>query len=109
MQFSEFMSKNWQKIIIILLVIMFFGTCGSNCSNKNKLRKYTKEIQMVDSIKNTLNDSIVVLNGDIKELKHENERLKGTIDLLNKSIGDLNNALHRNVVVNIKQEEHHEE
>lgn len=104
MQFSDFMSKHWQKIVMILLVIMFFSTCASNCSNKNKLRTYSKEIVMIDSIKNTLNDSIAVLNVDIKALQNENGRLRDKVELLNKSNSDLNNALHRNVIVNIKQE-----
>lgn len=104
----EFLKKHGMKIIISILVVMFFGTCANNCSNKNKLREYAKTATVSDSVICVMTDSISKLNMQIKDLNTELQNTKEVIGLLNKSNSDLNKALNRNVVVNIKQESNEE-
>lgn len=105
----EFLKKNWQKIVMVLLVVLFFSTCANNCSHKNEIRTLKNTYAKSDSIITDLQDTVSAykvrvkdLNRDIKELKSKNEMLK-------ESNADLNRALNRKVVVNIKQYEDEEE
>lgn len=100
----EFIKKHWQKILIVLFVLLFFGTCTSNCSHKNEIRVLKNTYASTDSIISSLNDSISFYKLEIKELKRDKKEMAEKIEMLNKSVSDLNKALNRSVVVNIKQE-----
>lgn len=101
----EFIKKNYIKIVMILLVLFSFSMCAKNCSNKNKLRTNIEAGALLDQNIKQLEDSIVVLNITIKDLKNDLSTANSKVELLTKSNDDLNKALGRKVVVNISQEE----
>lgn len=100
----EFIKKHWKKIVLGLFVIIFFGMCSNNCSNKNELRNLKSTYSQADSIMTSMNDSILFLNDSIKYLNKDIESLKRDNFALQNHVSDLNKALNRNVVVNIKQD-----
>ncbi len=104
----DFIKKHWMKIVIGLFVIIFFGMCTNNCSNKNKIRTMQQTYSKSDSIISTLNDSIVILNDSIKYLNKDIKSLERDNLSMKNHVEDLNRALKRNVVVNITNDKNEE-
>lgn len=101
----DFIKKHWIKIVIGLFVVIFFGMCTNNCSNKNKIRTMEHTYLTSDSIITTLTDSVSLLNDSIKYLNKDIEGLKRDNSSLKAHVEDLNKALRRNVVVKISNKE----
>lgn len=72
--FGSWMKKNWKIVVIFILLIFSFSKCTSSCSNKNKVKVLTEQI---DSL-NTVNDSI----------RHDNEILQINQNNLNARLSD---------------------
>lgn len=81
--------KTWKWVAIVLFCLLFLQTC-SKCSTNQTLAFSEKGYQeQVDSLKNTnkqLQDSILVLRGDMqtcdksnKDLQKENEYLRDAL------------------------------
>lgn len=101
----EFIRKNWQKIVMILLAMMFLSTCASNCSRKNELRVLKNTYAQSDSIISDLQDTVAAYKVTVKDLNRDIKELKSKQQMLKESNEDLNKALNRKVVVNITQVE----
>ena len=101
----EFIRKNWQKMVMILLTMMFLSTCVSNCSHKNELRVLKSTYAQSDSIISDLQDTVAAYKSTVKDLNRDIKELKSNNQMLKESNADLNKALNRKVVVNITQVE----
>ena len=105
----EFLQKNWQKVVMILLTIMFLSTCANNCSHKNELRTLKNTYAQSDSIISDMKDTIDFYKVVIRDLNRDKKELEDRNRLLRESNSDLNRALNRKVVVNITQKKDEEE
>lgn len=99
----EFLKKHWQKIAAGLFVVLFLSTCVSNCSHKNEIRNMKNDYALNDSAMLMLSETILMQDDSIQRLNYEINVVKTENEMYKKQINDLNNALNRKVVVNIKQ------
>lgn len=71
---KEFINKNCQKIIIVLLVLFSLNKCTISCNRGNEIDKLNVNIENCDSVNKLLTDSISKLNMEIIIL---NEKING--------------------------------
>jgi prefoldin subunit 5 len=100
----EFLKKYYKKILTVLAVILLLSMCTRNCSNKNEIRQIKQTYAASDSIMTVLNDSIKTLNIKNDNLQTVLNNLETISQIKDKQINDLNNALNRKVIVNIKSD-----
>ena len=101
----DWIKKHWMKVVTVIFVLLFCSMCSNNCSNKNRIRTLQKTYASSDSIISNLNDSISCYKLEIKDLKRDVRELESKNRLLEKNVSDLNAALKRSVIVNIKNED----
>lgn len=79
----EKLKKYWKEIVIVILAILFV----SNCTGKgNYKRKYEKQIQQTEYVKDSLTHVFSNASQHI-------DSLNGEIKMLNKEISSLNNEI----------------
>ena len=100
----DWIKKHWMKIVTVIFVLLFCSMCGSNCSNKNKVRTLQKTYAESDSIISDLNDSLTTYKLTVKDLNRDIMELNARNKMLEKNVSDLNSALKRSVIVNIKSD-----
>jgi peptidoglycan hydrolase CwlO-like protein len=96
--------KYWKEILLVLLAILFI----SNCTGKgNYRRKYEKQIQKTEFVKDSLTQMYANSAKHIDSLNHEIDLLKTSIKSLESEIDiykDQNNKLaNKPVVVKVNQ------
>lgn len=91
----NFIAKRWKVIMICLVVIILFQTCGG-CSKKQQIAfKDVQHEQMKDSLNliiSSQKDSIAILNSKISELQGRN-------DQLNDANSSLKQASNRPIII----------
>ena len=96
--------KYWKEILIVLLTILFVSNC---ISKGNYKRKYEKQIQQTEYVKDSLTNVFSNAYNHIDSLNNE-------IKILNKEIASLNNEIsiykeqndnlaNKPVIVRVKQ------
>lgn len=100
----DWIKKHWMKIVTVIFVLLFCSMCSSNCSNKNKVRTLQKTYAESDSIISDLNDSLTTYKLTVKDLNRDIIELNERNKMLEKNVSDLNIALKRSVIVNIKSD-----
>ena len=97
--------KYWKEILIVLLTILFVSNC---ISKGNYKRKYEKQIQQTEYVKDSLTNIFSNTSNHIDSLNNE-------IKILNKEIASLNNEIsiykeqnnnlaNKPVIVRVKQQ-----
>ena len=107
---KEFLRKSWKIILIILLCILFLGTCAKKNNYRRKLNiEYNTSVLYNDSVAKVINyhvyrfDSVCKVNDG---LRNDIDKLNKEIENLNKDIEiykDQNRRLHNkkiNVIIN---------
>ena len=98
--------KNWQIILIVLLVLFGMNKCVSSCSNKTMYEASEKSrIEQVDSLNNvikTMNDSIVVLNTKIDVYQERVSGLNAALSIQDEANRRISEA-KKNININVKR------
>lgn len=107
---KEFLKKNWKIILIVVLCMLFLGTCAKKNNYRRKLNnEYTTTASYADSMNNVIKwhearfDSVCKVNNwlrnEIKGLNKEIENLNKDIEIYR----DQNDKLHRQKIVIIQE------
>lgn len=104
----DIIKKYWKRILISLLSLMFLGMCTKNCSTNNDIRNLKLQYTQTDSIISVYKDSISELGIKNREINDTVKTLKNEISLYKKQIVDLNNAINRKFIINIKNDRYEE-
>ena len=107
---KEFLKKNWKIILIVVLCMLFLGTCAKKNNYRRKLNnEYTTTASYADSMNNVIKwhearfDSVCKVN---EKLRNEIEGLNKEVNNLNKDIDiykDQNDKLHQQKIVIIQE------
>lgn len=94
--------KNWQVIIIIVLLLFSLSKCTQSCNRQLTINKNISEISQRDSVINALNDSIILLNHNIDLLTNDKSNQQKLIDSQKESIDKINEA-KKNIQVTVRK------
>jgi len=95
MNLIDRIKNNWKTILLIIIALLYIGSCTSNCSHKNNLRLANIEIENQKEM--------------IKNISDENDSLKYLIDMKNiiieqkqLNVESLERTANRNIVNVVK-------
>lgn len=98
--------KNWQIIVIAVLVLFGMNKCATSCSNSNKFKASEKEkieiVEQKDSIIKLYDDSVKSLNMQVQVLRATIEGNQEMINRLTKANEQISEA-KKNINVNVRQ------
>lgn len=98
--------KNWQIIVIAVLVLFGMNKCATSCSNSNKLKTSEKEkieiVEQKDSLIKVYDDSVKSLNMQVQVLRATIEGNQEMINRLAKANEQISEA-KKNINVNVRQ------
>lgn len=98
----EKIKKNWQIIIIVILLLFGMSKCTQSCNRDTEINKNIENIQQKDSIMKELNDSIVTLNHKIDLLTNDKSNQEKLIESQKESIDKINEA-KKNINVTVRK------
>ena len=96
---KEVLKRHYAKILIVLLVVLYFGTCTKSCNKSNELRIVKTELDSVYYANENINDSIQYLNHIISMKDVELVNKNTQIEQLSNTI---NSLLRKNTTNNIR-------
>ena len=98
----EWIKNHWKEIIIGLLIIFSLNKCTQSCSRQSKINEVNITILEKDSIINSLNDSIYMLNTKLKVYEEKISGLNQSLTIQDEANKRISEA-KKNIQVNIKK------
>lgn len=98
----EKIKKNWQIIVIVILLLFGMSKCTQSCNRSTEINKNTITIEQKDSLIKVLNDSIVTLNHKIDLLSNDKSNQEKLIESQKESINKINEA-KKNINVTVRK------
>ena len=104
----DWIKKNWQLIIIVILLLFGMNKCTSSCTNSTKYKNSENEklvlIHKNDSIQKILNDSIILLNTKIQVYEEKISGLNQSLSIQEEASKRISDA-KKNISINVKKVE----
>ena len=98
----EKIKKNWQIIVIVILLLFGMSKCTQSCNRSTEINKNITTIEQKDSVIKVLEDSVVTLNHKIDLLSNDKSNQEKLIESQKESIDKINEA-KKNIQVTVKK------
>ena len=104
----DWIKKNWQIIVIVLLLLFGMSKCTSSCTNNTKYKNTEFQrcelVKKSDSIQRVLNDSIIILNTKIQVYEEKIAGLNQSLSIQDEANKRISEA-KKNISINVKKVE----
>ena len=103
---KSFLKKNWNVIVILVLVVFGLNKCTQSCNRETSIQELSEKLSnktsQSDSIISALNESIVVLNHELDLLRHDKTSQDVLVATQRDAIEKINEA-KKNINVTVKK------